>query len=415
LSNNCKKEHVMNQSRKPDSRKRFGNTSRRDFLKTSAAAGAAGMLACSFPGLVLARQPGGPYPDKFRQIHNGLIVIDGTVPLISVSKNPEHFDWFIQGGATAIGVSAAGLNYEQDMTTSIMAWFAEQIQTRPDLVLIRSAEDIRKAKRDGKLGIYYHFQGPSPLGQDLDRVWYYKQSGVGVIQLAYNTRNPYANGITERVDGGLSLLGQRLVKACNEARVIVDVAHTGARSALDAIEASSEPVILSHGNALGKINNGRNVPDEVLRAVAQNGGFAGAVGYPPFVSEKKQPTMDDMVGMVDYMVELMGIDHVAFGIDYDNTQHGVMSDEDATAMYDAYVASGAWDPAAYPEPPYYYPEGIELPKTLYNLTGALLARGYTENDVAKLWGGNWLRVMDQVWGDPHAHVIDDEPIGIHQH
>ena len=144
---------------------------------------------------------------------------------------------------------------EAPVTTKIMSWMAEQIQTRPELMLVRSVDDILTCKRAGKLGIFYHFQGPSPLAYDLDRVWYYKQAGVGVMQFAYNTRNPYANGITERVDGGLSILGIKLVEACNKARMIVDVSHTAEKSALDAIRASSEPVILSHGNALGQINN----------------------------------------------------------------------------------------------------------------------------------------------------------------
>lgn len=215
--------------------------------------------------------------------------------------------------------------------------------------------------------------------------------------------------------GGISELGIKLVKACNEARIIVDVAHTGEQSALDIIKASSEPVILSHGNARGKIDNPRNVPDKVLKAVAENGGIADVVAYPPFVSKNKKPTMDDMLDMVDYMVNLMGIDHAAFSLDYDATMHGVMPDEMVIKLYNQYVAEGVWDPTAYPKPPYYYPQGIELPNTLYNLTDGLLKRGYSKEDIAKLWGGNWLRVMEQVWGDPKANEIDAYDPQFHVH
>jgi len=384
---------------------RFGNANRRGFLKTSFGAAAVGLLGGGFPGMAFANQPGGPYPDDFREIHNSMITIDGTVPLLLGTFDPSHFDLWHRGGITAIGVTVGGANYGPETTMKVMSWYAEQIQTLPGLMLCRSADDIRKAKELGKLGLFYHFQGPSPLDIDLDRVWYYKQMGVGIVQFAYNTRNPYANGITERVDGGLSILGQRLVQACNQARVIVDVSHTGARSALDAIEASSEPVILSHANARGKIDSPRNVPDEVLKAVAENGGFAGAVAYPAFVANNNAPSMDDMVGMIDYMVELMGIDHVTMGLDYDSTGHGVLPEEEVERLYKMMVESGAWEPSAYPPPPYYYPEGMELPDKLPNLTGALLARGYTREDLAKIWGGNWLRVMERVWGDPDAHQI----------
>jgi membrane dipeptidase len=157
------------------------------------------------------------------------------------------------------------------------------------------------------------------------------------------------------------------------------------------------------------------VSDKLLKAVAENGGIAGVVAYPPFASTNKRPTIDDMLDMVDYMVNLMGIDHVTFGLDYDATMHGVISDEVAKKMYDQYVAAGVWTADAYPAPPYYYPQGIEFPSTLYNLTDGLLKRGYSKEDIAKLWGGNWMRVMEQVWSDPKASEIHDEEFHHHVH
>ncbi len=372
---------------------------RREFLNV-AGLSAAGIALSSTQ--VLGAQK--PLSTSYGDVHDRMITIDGVVPLLLGTFNTKDFDRWIKGGVSTIGVTVGGANYGPEVTMKVISWFSEQIQTRDDLMFCRTADDIRNAKKLGKLGIFYHFQGPSSLDIDLERVWYYKQMGVGIIQLAYNTRNPFANGISERVDGGLSILGQKLVQTCNEARVVVDVSHTGFKSSMDAIEASSEPVILSHANARGKINNPRNVPDELLKAIAKNGGFAGAVAYPAFVSNKKIPTMDDMVGMIDYMVDLMGIDHVTMGLDYDSTGHGILPEEQVEKTYKMMVDSGAWDPKAYPKPPYHYPQGMELPDTLQNLTGALLARGYKEKDLAKIWGGNWLRVMDQVWGDPKAEL-----------
>jgi len=382
---------------------------RRRFAKLAAASAASSAL----PNLGLASN--GSYPAGFQDVHNSLISIDGAVPLIAGTLDPSHFDMWIEGGVTAISLTVGGANFEHEVTIKLMSWIAEQVQTRPELMLCRTAHDIRVAKANNRLGIFYHFQGPSALGIDLDRVWYYKQMGVGVMQFAYNTRNPYANGITERVDGGLSLLGLKLVDACNQARMIVDVSHTGAQSSLDAIEASAEPVIMSHANARGQLDSPRNVPDHVLKAIAASGGFVGAVAYPAFVSQKPQPTMDDMVAMIDYLVELLGVDHVAMGLDYDSTTHGVLPPEQVEAAYRMMVDSGSWDPSAYPPPPYKYPEGMELPNKLANLTGALMARGYTNEDLAKIWGGNWLRVMEQVWDDPTAQVIHDEEAPFHHH
>ena len=99
-----------------------------------------------------------------------------------------------------------------------------------------------------------------------------------------------------------------------------------------------------------------------------------------------------------YLVDLVGPNHVAIGSDYFGGQWGVVSDEDARKLYERNVAAGAWDKATYPAPPWVYPEGIETPKTLYNLTAGLLRRGFSKDEVRKIWGENWLRVMRKVWG-----------------
>ncbi len=359
-------------------------------------------------------QPGGPYPDNFRAVHDSMIKVDGACPMIAQTLNPKDFNLWIDGGVNGMSLTVGGGNRDDQATMQLVSWAAEQIMTRPDLMQVRSTEDLRTAKREGKLGVFYHFQGPTPLGWDMERVWFYKELGLGILQMAYNTRNPYANGITERVDGGLSIMGQKLVKACNEARVIVDVSHTGQQSALDTIDASSEPVIMSHANAKGQIDSPRNVSDDLIKAIAASGGFVGAVAYPPFVSTNKQPSMDDMVAMIDYMVQLVGPDHVTMGLDYDATTFGVMDEAKIEGIYKLMVDSGAWDPSAYPPPPYYYPEGMALPNTLQNLTGALMARGYSEEDLAKIWGGNWMRVMDQVWGDPTAEEVNTVDVPVHE-
>lgn len=343
--------------------------------------------------------------DGFMDLHKNLVVVDGTITLASMSQNAEHIQWFKEGGVTVASMSVSGPPRNPQITHDIITWFSEQIQTNDDFVLIRNTSDIIKAKKENKLGIFYHFQSPVPLQENLESVWFYKALGVGLVQLAYNKRSPYANGATERIDGGISELGIDMVKALNEARIIVDVAHTGEKSALDIIEASGEPVVLSHGNAIAVVDNPRNVSDKLLKAVAKNGGIAGVAAYPPFISKSNRPSMDDMLKMIDYMVKLMGIDHVALGLDYDATMHGVMPDKEVQALYDFYVSSGTWDAKAYPPPPYYYPEGIEQPNTIYNLTGALLAHGYNQSEVAKLMGGNWMRVMKEVWDDPKAEEV----------
>ena len=106
--------------------------------------------------------------------------------------------------------------------------------------------------------------------------------------------------------------------------------------------------------------------------------------------------MDDYVGNIDYLVQLVGIDHVGISSDY--TYQISMSEAEQKAGWKMYIDSGVWTKEAYPYDVLAYPQGIETPKTYFNLTDALLGRGYKKEDIAKLWGGNWLRVMRAVIG-----------------
>lgn len=175
------------------------------------------------------------------------------------------------------------------MAAEVIAWISEQIETRPELMVCRTDDDVRTAKREGKLGIFYRLQGPSPIGLDLDLVWFYKQAGVDLMQIAYNTRNPFANGATERIDGGLRTLGVGLVKACNSALVIVDVSHTGERSQLDAIEASSEPVIISHGNAFERSTTRATSLTWFLKPLPPVGARPGLLAIRPLFPRTSSP------------------------------------------------------------------------------------------------------------------------------
>jgi membrane dipeptidase len=195
----------------------------------------------------------------------------------------------------------------------------------------------------------------------------------------------------------LSRFGVRLIERLNQARVIVDCTHTGLRTSLEAVECSKAPVVLSHSNANSVHKSARNVPEELIDAIARSGGLIGVVGFPAMVSSSSKPTLDQFIAHIDALVKQVGIDHVGLGIDYYWGQAGVSSDEAAMRLYKEWVSSGAWGPS-YPPPPHHYPDGIATPRTLPNLTRRLLERGYRDTDVKKVLGGNWMRVMRQVWG-----------------
>jgi membrane dipeptidase len=327
-------------------------------------------------------------------LHKHSIVIDAVCPL--VMDDPSYLDWYREGGVTALAPTMASTESAR-ATLNRLAFWHRLFRERDDLLLVRKAQDVELAKHSGRLGIYLHFQGTDPIEDNFDLIDLYKDLGVGVIQLAYNVKNRVGDGCEEKTDGGLSRFGIKLVERLNRARVIVDCTHTGLRTSLDAIEHSTAPVILSHSNAKSVQSNPRNVTDELIDAIAQSGGVIGMVGFPSMVAGTEKPSLDQFIAHIDAIVQRVGIDHVGLGLDYYSGQAGVASDEEALRGYNGAISSGLWS-TAYPPPPHHYPSGIETPRTLPNLTRRLLQRGYGEDDIRKILGGNWLRIMRSVWG-----------------
>ena len=328
-------------------------------------------------------------------VHADSIVIDAVCPL--AKEDPRYVEWYREGGVTVIAPTIASVDSARTTLDRLAAWH-RRLRENEDLLLVRSARDVAAAKRRGLMGIYFHIQGTDPIEDNLDLIDIYKALGVGMVQLTYNVRNRVGDGCEERTDAGLSRFGSKLIERLNAARVIVDCSHTGVRTSMEAIACSSMPVVLSHSNPASVYPAPRNVPNELIDAIAQCGGVVGLAGFPGIIGSGSAPTLDDFERHIDAVVQRVGIDHVGLGIDYYTGQHGVASDEAALRTYENMMSRGLWS-AAYPPPPHRYPRGIETPKGLPNLTRHLLEKGYAVEDVRKIIGGNWLRVMRQVWGE----------------
>jgi membrane dipeptidase len=258
----------------------------------------------------------------------------------------------------------------------------------PGLRLATSVADIRAAKAAGDLAVVLHLQGAEPLEYEPELVEVYWRLGVRVLQLAYNRRNPFCDGCEEPGDAGLSVLGRRMIAEMNRVGMLVDVSHTGVRSSLEAVDASSAPCIASHSNAAAVHKNPRNLPDDLIKAIAASGGVIGMNGFPSFVAASDRPTLDQFIDHMVYIDSLVGPGHVGIGLDYY---------EGSRADYDTLLASGVWKAENYGPPPYHYPAGLDRPDGLPALTARLLERGYREDALRGILGENWIRVYDQVW------------------
>jgi len=328
-------------------------------------------------------------------LHRDAIIIDATCPL---ARHHDKVDWWRRGGATAILPTVTGRIGDASSGFGEIGGWHRYARERDDALIVRHAADIEQAKREDKLGLVLHCQGTALFEDRLDLVDAYAEAGLRVVQLCYNVANSFGDGASVDDDGGLKPLGRELVGRLNALRLVVDCAHTGERTSLHAVEASAAPVIISHANARGLHDNRRNVSDDLIRAVAASRGVIGTVGYPAFLTQGEQPTLDRFIDDIAYKADLVGIEHTGLGIDYYEGQHPVAELEDAKTRYAERLAEGTWDARDYPPPPYIYPEGIETPETLPVLTHRLVARGFAEDDIQKVLGLNWLRVFGEVWG-----------------
>jgi len=266
-------------------------------------------------------------------------------------------------------------------------------------ILVERAEDIARARKEGKLAVGLHFQGCNPFHNtiwnsepgDLNLVSFYYDLGVRQALLAHNRRNESADGCHEPQNVGLSIFGQRLVKEMARVGMLLDCTHTGERSTLEAMEIYGKPCIFSHSNPKKIFEHPRNISDDQIKACAQTGGVIGACGWGPIVNKGNDPSPDEVMKHIDYLVEKVGPEHVGIGLDY------VYQPELTTRRMQrqpGYFAPGAsMKDFGYDVPLMRFMPPEDLPK----LTQAMLDRGYPEKAIRGILGDNFMRVATAVW------------------
>ncbi|WP_095090771.1 dipeptidase [Mesorhizobium sophorae] len=334
------------------------------------------------------------------RIHRDAVIIDAVAPLLEQKKYVESYK---AGGVTCVTPTVnVGEGSPAAALKEIGSWLYS-IRSRKDLKLVEKASDIEAAKRDGQMGILFHFQGTGPFETELNLVEAFQALGLRMVQLTYNRKDYVGDGCEEEIDGGLSRFGKALVRRLNENRVVVDCTHTGYKTTMDALSLTTRPAVFSHSNSATVFPSKRNIHDDQAKAAAATGGLVGITAVPQFVvpanGAAARPSLDDLIAHIDHFVSLIGIDHVGLGLDY---WWGTLpfSDLDTViSQWEQAVSGGAWNPDAYPRPPHYNPPEIETPEMFLGMTEGLIRRGYKEEDVRKLLGLNWLRVFREVWGE----------------
>ncbi len=320
-------------------------------------------------------------------LHESSIVIDGLI----VSRwSREVFEDMHRGGLTAANCTCCVWEGLRDTLLNIARW-KQAFVDHADLIMpVRTAADIRAAKAANKVGIILGWQNTSAIEDRVDLLPIFKDAGVGIIQLTYNTQNLVGSGCWEESNGGLSGFGREVIDAMNRLGILVDLSHVGAKTSSDAIAYSKRPCAYSHVAPAGAFAHPRNKTDAQLREIVDRGGFVGVAIYPPFMKSGANTNLDDCVELFEYMINVCGEGNIGIGTDFTQGQDEAFFD---WLRMDKGYARRA-NPGRGKAP---FVKGLETMAQYPRLTQAMEKRGWSETRIRAVLGLNWLRFLEQSW------------------
>lgn len=321
---------------------------------------------------------------------NDLLIIDGCTPRIA---SDALFNKIRDSGITAVNVSLVAAEAHFYDAAAEMNVYYGMVEAYPDQCLIAlTTEDILRAKKEKKVAIIFSPQNAQIVEENhLVQLPLLYRSGVRMIQLTYNERNRLGDGCMEPENRGLTLIGREVVLEMNRLGIVVDLSHVGDRTAMDAIEYSQAPCVFSHANARALAPSPRNKPDELIKAIAAKGGLIGICPYAPFCEPALyvRPTLEDYFRHMDYVLDLVGPDHVGIGTDI--AEHWTVRWNGGTPKrYPEMTGTYTWKTI--------YADGFHSIDCFPRVIEGMSKRGYSDADIAKIVGGNWLRVYKAAWG-----------------
>jgi membrane dipeptidase len=325
-------------------------------------------------------------PDS-EQLHRRSLVWDTHAGFSPFSDLDLSFlERWLNAGASYLGINVGyDVVMPWDETVRCTAHYRRWIELHPDKFLMADrVEDIRRAKREGKLAIAFDIEGANALDGNIEMISLYHRLGVRHMNFAYNKNNAFGGGCHD-MDIHLTPLGRQAVEEMNRVGMMVDCSHTGYTTSMDVMQASSTPVIFSHSNPRALYDHGRNIRDDQIKACAATGGVIGINGVSTYLGGNDFSSAT-ICRHIDYVVDLVGIEHVGIGID------SVLDPEELPKLVQRYP--DAW-------PGYSIADMANLhtaqPEQLPELTEAMLDRGYTEEQVRAVLGENFMRVASVVW------------------
>ena len=252
--------------------------------------------------------------------------------------------------------------------------------------MVKTRGDLPEKIEPGSVKFLLHFEGCTPLRGSIENLRNFYRLGLRSIQPVWNFRNELGDGVWEnRTGGGLTNFGVQVIKEANRLGMIVDLSHMNREGFFQTLDVATAPLLVSHANACGMLKNPRNLDDEQIKAIAKQGGLVGILALPERVKEG-EADIEDMLKHMDYMIKLVGIEHLALGMDfvkYDGPR--TLKDRHHPLHKDPLI------------------KGFEEIEDLPNMIDGLQRHGYKDDEIKMILGGNYLRVLKTIL--PERSVI----------
>lgn len=323
-------------------------------------------------------------PESAAEVYHQSIVING---LDTSRWTPAYLRKMQASGLTAANCTVQANTSAKQALDLLSDWYALLTECADCAMPVHGVADIQRAKAAGKVGIILGFQYAEPLEDNPQLISVYHRLGLRIFQLTYMHGNRLGDGCLEPRDAGLTAFGREVVQELNRHHMLIDLSHVGHRSTMEAIEASAAPVALTHVNSRNLCDHPRNKRDEAIRFCAQRGGVIGAVALGAFVHPTEPASMERYLDHIDYLVRLVGLEHVGIGTDFTEGR--------PAWHFETRTGKQKWSGVA-PEWP--WPYAVAGVSEFPQIALGLARRGYDAHAIEAILGGNWLRLLQTVWG-----------------
>ncbi len=301
-----------------------------------------------------------------------------------------------EGGVDAVHVTIAYHESFREMVLQLEAW-NRWFERLPGLIFKgTTADDVRLAQKTGRTAIFFGFQNPSPIEDDIGLIEICHQLGVRFMQLTYNNQSLLATGCYEDVDTGLTRFGKQAVAEMNRVGLVVDMSHSADRSTLEAIDHSSRPIAITHANPAWWHAARRNKSDEVLSALTNRGGMLGFSVYPHHLKEGGACTLESFCTMIAEAASRYGAQHLGIGTDLCQDQPDSVVEWMRVGRWSKEIdyGEGSADNAGFPSMPDWFRDNRDFG----NIREGLHAAGFSDQETDGIVGANWLRFYEESFG-----------------